>query len=79
MNKKKYLTEENYERVKRKFKLIALVVLIVGLLLGGGIIIIGLVKRNNINLKYSEENKVKLQGQLLAQSAFPISSSHVSN
>ena len=64
MNKKKYLTEENYERVKRKFKLIALVVLIVGLLLGGGIITIGLVKRNNINLKYSEENKVKLQGQL---------------
>lgn len=64
MNNKKYLTEENYERVKRKFKIIALVVFIIGLLLGGGLITIGLVKRNNIISKYSEENKAKLQAQL---------------
>lgn len=64
MNNKKYLTEENYERIKRKFKVIALVVFIIGLLLGGGLITIGLVKRNNIISKYSEENKAKLQEQL---------------
>lgn len=49
---KEYLTEENYERGKRKIRLIALMVLVAGLLIGGGLIGTG------IAIKVSNEKDV---------------------
>lgn len=64
MNEKKYLNEENYEKGKRKVKLIALIVLVVGLCIGGGLIVKGLSTQNSVNSKYSEKNKADLQQKL---------------
>lgn len=63
-NKKEYLTEENYEREKKKIKIIALVILIVGILIGGSFIGFGLVKQKQVNFQYSEENKNNKKEQL---------------
>lgn len=46
--KKEFLTEENYERGKKKVKAIALVVLLLGLLFGGSLIAIGIIKTNEV-------------------------------
>ena len=43
MENKKYLTEENYERGKKKLKTIALVILILGILIGGSLILTGII------------------------------------
>lgn len=64
MDKKEYLTEENYEKGKRKIKRIALIILIVGLLIGGSLITVGLVKRNEVNSQYSEESKANKKEHL---------------
>lgn len=63
-NGKKYLTEENYEKGKRTLKIIALCILIVGFLVGGGLIATGVMKQNEINSKYSDESKAKISEQL---------------
>lgn len=64
MENKKYLTEENYEKGKKKLKTIALIVLLLGFLIGGSLIATGLMKQEKINSKYSEENKENLSKQL---------------
>lgn len=64
MENKKYLTEENYERGKKKIKTIALIILVVGLLIGGSLIAIGLMKQSKVNSQYSEENKATISQQL---------------
>lgn len=56
--KKELLTEENYERSKKKISKIALIVLIIGILIGGGLIATGLIKQGKVNDKYSDKNKV---------------------
>ena len=66
-NGKKYLTEENYEKGKRTLKIIALCILIVGFLVGGGLIATGVMKQNKINSKYSDESKAKISEQLDAE------------
>lgn len=48
MEEKKLLTEENYKKGKKKVMRIALIVFIVGLLLGGSLIITGLIKTNEL-------------------------------
>lgn len=63
-NKKEYLTEENYESGKKKIKIIALVTLVIGILIGGSIIGIGLIKQKQVNFQYSEENKNNIKEQL---------------
>lgn len=65
--KKEFLTEENYEKGKKKIKTIALVILIVGVLIGGSLIVAGLVKQSNINAQYSEESKANKAQQLQAE------------
>lgn len=60
MENKKYLTEENYERGKKKIKTLALIILVIGLLIGGGLILIGIKNQSKINYEYSEENKLNL-------------------
>lgn len=44
---KEYLTEENYERGKKKIRLIALAILVAGLLIGGGLIGTGVATKNS--------------------------------
>lgn len=46
--KKEFLTEENYEKGKKKIMRIALIVFIVGVLLGGSLIITGIIKTNEV-------------------------------
>jgi len=64
MSKKEYLTEENYQRTKRKISKIALIILLIGILIGGSIITVGIIKQSKINYKYSEENKEKVSKKL---------------
>lgn len=61
---KKYLTEENYEKGKRTLTFLAIGILLVGLLVGGGLIYTGLMKQKGVNSEYSEENKEKVSQQL---------------
>ena len=56
-SEKKYLNEESYKKMKKKILFVSLIVFIIGLLIGGGIISIGLVKREEINNKYSDSSK----------------------
>lgn len=62
--KKEFLTEENYERGKKKLRMIAIIVLMVGLLGGGSLITIGILKQNKTNSNYSEESIKKLQNDI---------------
>jgi len=64
MEPKKYLNEERYQKTKSKLSKLALVILLIGLLVGGSLIATGLIKQSKINSKYSQENKVKVQEQL---------------
>ena len=64
---KKYLTEENYERGKRKVKGIALVILVLGLLIGGSFIFVGFNKQNKVNSNYSSNSKQSLEDQLASE------------
>ncbi len=55
MKNQEYLTEENYERGKKKIKRIALIVFLCGLLIGGGLIVTGVVKSNQERNEHSNE------------------------
>lgn len=63
-NKKEFLNEENYQRGKKKLTKIALIVLVVGVLIGGSLITTGLIKQSKINSQYSEESKSAKLAQL---------------
>lgn len=54
MKEKKYLTEENYQKSKKKIKIIALFILLCGLLIGGGLIGYGIIQISNVD-KINEE------------------------
>lgn len=64
MEKKEYLNEENYQKNKKKISVLALIVLIIGLLIGVILIAIGVTRQNEVNSEYSEENKNNLSEQL---------------
>lgn len=61
---KKFLNEESYQKTKNKIKVVALIILVIGILIGGSLIATGIRKQNEINSKYSEENKQKIASQL---------------
>lgn len=61
---KKYLSEEEYQKNKKKIEKAALIVLICGLLLGGSLIGIGIVKQVKVNSNYSSSSKEKLQQEI---------------
>lgn len=64
MQKQEFLNEENYQRSKKKIASIALIILIAGILLGGSLITVGLVKQGKINDQYSEGSKLAKAEQL---------------
>jgi len=66
---KQYLTEENYQRVNKKFKTISLSVFIVGLLIGLGLIILGIIKTNEagqINAEREAAATTEVQAKVAA-------------
>lgn len=67
METNKYLNEERYQKTKSKITRIAVIVLLIGLLAGGGLITAGIIKQSKINEKYSSDNKVKIQEQIVAE------------
>lgn len=54
MEQSKYLTEENYNRANKKIKIISLVILILGFIIGGALIALGAVKSAEVE-KINEE------------------------
>lgn len=64
MENKKYLNEETYQKNKKKVTRIAIIVLIVGVLIGGSLIATGLIKQSEIDSNYSEESKESLQEKI---------------
>ena len=62
--KREYLTEENYERSKKKLKMVAIIVLVIGLLIGGSLITVGILKQSKTNSNYSEDTIKKLQNDI---------------
>lgn len=64
MEKKEFLSEENYQRGKEKLKKIALIILIIGGAIGVSLILTGIIKQSKVNSKYSDESKARIQEQL---------------
>lgn len=65
---KQYLTEENYQRVNKKFKTISLIVFVIGLIIGLGLIIFGIIKSNEAN-KINEERAAAAEAEVNAKVA----------
>ena len=63
-NKKEYLSEENYQKTKKKITKASLIILLVGLVLGIGLILVGVVSQSNAK-KTNEEryNEAKINVQ----------------
>lgn len=57
--KKEFLTEENYERGNKKIRKIALIVLIIGLLIGGSLIATGIIKSSHREETISSNTRSK--------------------
>ena len=64
MDNKGYLNEEKYQKNKKKIIICAIIVLILGLSIGGGIITAGIIKQSKINSEYSEEKKASISEQI---------------
>lgn len=47
MESKEYLSEESYQRAKKKISRISLIILIVGIVIGVGFIVAGVITQNN--------------------------------
>lgn len=61
MNKTQYLNEETYQKNKRKIKIVGVLVLIIGLLIGGGLIATGIVKYNEAQLSAEEISNIETE------------------
>jgi len=63
--KKEFLTEENYERGKKKVITIALIVLVLGLLIGGSLIATGIIKSSQVETTSSTaRSKETIQSEI---------------
>lgn len=63
--KKEFLTEENYERGKKKVVTIALIVLVLGLLIGGSLIATGVIKSSHVETTSSTaRSKETIQSEI---------------
>lgn len=57
MENGKFLNEEKYLKSKKKIVIVALIILIIGFLVGGSLIAKGINKSKEIDSIYNEENK----------------------
>lgn len=64
MEKNVYLNEERYQTNKKKISRVALIILVIGLLIGGSLIAIGITNQMKVSSEYSEENKDKISEKL---------------
>lgn len=64
MKNNEYLNEEKYQKTKGKISIVAIIILIIGLVLGGSLIFLGINKINENNSKYSDDNKSLLEEKL---------------
>ena len=55
--KKEFLTEENYERAKKKLMKLTLIIFLGGILLGGSLIITGIVKTNEAKKQNNQQEQ----------------------
>ena len=63
--KKEFLTEENYERGKKKVTTIAIIVLVLGLLIGGSLIATGIIKSSQVKtVSSTERSKETIQSEI---------------
>lgn len=60
-NKKEYLNEERYQKNKKKITIVAVLVLIIGLLVGGGLIFTGLKKNQESKLNPEQITSVQTE------------------
>lgn len=66
----KYLNEERYQRGKKKLVLISLIILILGIILGSGLILMGIEKKNVVKMESQtrlteiEKEKSELNAQI---------------
>lgn len=67
MANKTYLSEERYQKNKMKISKFALIILIIGFIIGGSLITIGITKQIKVNSNYSSESKENLQKELDAE------------
>lgn len=63
--KKEFLNEENYQKSNKKVKIMALVIFLVGILLGGTLIVTGIVKMMNVG--DSEPQNVRSEASIQAE------------
>lgn len=62
---KEFLNEENYQKGKKSITKFAIIILVCGLLLGGGLIVTGIVKSANVKEPVKEEiNKEEIQSKI---------------
>lgn len=59
MSETQYLNEEKYQANRKKIKIFAILVLIIGLLIGGGLIATGIIKNNQVKLSEEEIEQVQ--------------------
>lgn len=58
------LSEERYQKTKKKIARISAIILIVGILLGASLITIGIIKQGKVASEYSKESLASLQNKL---------------
>ena len=69
----KYLNEERYQRGKKKLILISLIILILGIILGSGLILMGIEKKNTVKIESQtrlteiEKEKSELNAQITSK------------
>ena len=75
MEKEEYLSEEKYQKTKNKISKIAILVLVVGILLGGGLITFGIMKSNSSDTNITQtrtESDVQNEINTLNEELIPL-------
>ena len=63
MENKEYLSEEKYQKAIKKISMVSIVILLIGLLVGGGLIALGVMKSNKEKVQIVEEEKTEKKTQ----------------
>ena len=69
MENKELLSEEKYRNTKSKISLVAVAIIGIGILIGGSLITMGIMKNMEVNKRYSEENIALVEKQIEEEKA----------